>query len=101
MSLHNTVDETAKCASWAFSPLTPQSFRTRCFYPGLQAEEMAAERHALESSVIEMNTHGAQIERWLRDNESKTPTGRRPRFLCCLRCRPMALHMRLGPALPT
>jgi len=45
---------------------------------------MAAERHALESSVIEMNTHGAQIERWLRDNESKTPTGQRPRLLCCL-----------------
>ena len=43
--------------------------------PHRQAEEMAAERHALESSVIEMNTHGAQIERWLRDNESKTPTG--------------------------
>ena len=39
---------------------------------------MAAERHALESSVIEMNTHGAQIERWLRDNESKTPTGQPP-----------------------
>jgi hypothetical protein len=43
---------------------------------------MAAERHALESSVIEMNTCGAQIERWLRDNESKTPTGqqRNPGF---------------------
>ena len=38
---------------------------------------MAAERHALESSVIEMNTRGAQIDRWLRDNESKTPTGER------------------------
>lgn len=40
-----------------------------------QAEEMAGERHALESCVIEMNTKGAQIVRWLAENESKTPTG--------------------------
>lgn len=43
-----------------------------------QVEEMGGERHALESSVIEMNTKGAQIERWLADNESKMPTGPPP-----------------------
>lgn len=40
-----------------------------------QAEEMAGERHALENCVIEMNTKGSQILRWLAENESKTPTG--------------------------
>lgn len=46
--------------------------------PAVQAEEMAGERRALESSVSALNTRGAQIERWLADNESKTPTGPPP-----------------------
>ena len=63
-----------------------------------QAEEMAAERHALESSVIEMNTHGAQLDRWLRDNESKTPTGQscatepRRRAACAMFFSPLPGH---------
>ena len=41
----------------------------------VQAEDMAGERHALENCVIEMNTKGSQIMRWLAEKESKTTTG--------------------------
>lgn len=40
-----------------------------------QIEDMARERHRLESCVLEMNTRRGEVERWLTANEAKTPTG--------------------------
>lgn len=49
------------------------------FYHALQQiEDMARERHRLESCVLEMNTRGREVEAWLSANQAKTPTGGPP-----------------------